>query len=542
MRLPPLILSAPLLEPLLCFVDGLADGGTGCAAVLTLRVTSEHRAFKARWRSASTELRALPPPAGLGMAISRANGATRRRTRANTAGAVMTWHFWAMASRPSVAVVGGGIAGCLASLVLRSRGLRPTIFDAGRRNAGGRLLGGRHPDSGVQFLRATEAPFAAIMHMLSREGLVAPWRGRFGVLGSQGGGFLSAAVLANTPIGGMLREAGEEGGSGTVNFCGFLGGDLQQHPLYVGTPSNAHVLSGLCAAANIDVVLGARVSGVERISHASSGDGSGGDGDSGGHAAWRVLIDGADDANAQAPFDALVLASHDAALAAAALRTAVLPSLQDAPESSSRLSQLVDALQAQREERTSAAFTWSGYFAPGLSERVPFDAATVPASPVVRFLARDASKPGRPAVVPIPGEGGGEAELWTAVSTAQFADTMLARESLASGESGDSDKGGGAASAASAAMSAEVGRLLAPYAASADGIGPVPLRASAKRWGAGFAAGTLGLQEECVSLEPWRLAIAGDYLSAERASPAEAAAVSGMEAAERVASWFERPE
>ena len=445
-----------------------------------------------------------------------------------------------MASAASVAVVGGGIAGCLASLVLRSRGLRPTIFDAGRRNPGGRLLGGRPPDSGVQFLRATEARFGAIMHMLSREGLVAPWAGRFGVLGSQGGGFLSSDVLASTPIGGMIKEAGEEGGSGSVNFCGFLGGDLKQHPLYVGTPSNAHVLSGLCAAANIDVVLGARVTGVERISDAS--DGSGGDGDSGGHAAWRVLVDGADDANAHAPFDALVLATHDASLAAGALRSAVLPSLQDSPESSSRLSQLADALQAQREERTSAVFTWSGYFAPGLSERVPFDAATVPASPAVRFLARDASKPGRPAVVPIPGDLRGEGELWTAVSTAQFAETMLARKSLASGESGDSDKGGSAASAASAAMTAEVGRLLAPFAASADGTGPVPLRASAKRWGAGFAAGTLGLQEECVSLEPWRLAIAGDYLSAERTSPAEAAAVSGMEAAERVASWFERSE
>ena len=69
------------------------------------------------------------------------------------------------------------------------------------------------------------------------------------------------------------------------------------------------------------------------------------------------------------------------------------------------------------------------------------------------------------------------------------------------------------------------------------GAPPRPLHAAAKRWGAGFAAGTLGLKEDCVSLEPWRLAIAGDFL-ADRASPVEAAALSGMEAGERIAKWF----
>jgi hypothetical protein len=146
------------------------------------------------------------------------------------------------AAQGRVAVVGGGLAGCLGALILRSRGLRPTIFDAGRRSPGGRLLGGRQPDSGVQFLRASEPRFAAIMHMLAGEGLVAPWRGRFGLLGSQGGGFLPADTLASTPIGSMMREATSEGGGGggSVDFCGFVGG-MKEHPAYVGTPSNACV-------------------------------------------------------------------------------------------------------------------------------------------------------------------------------------------------------------------------------------------------------------------------------------------------------------
>jgi len=65
----------------------------------------------------------------------------------------------------------------------------------------------------------------------------------------------------------------------------------------------------------------------------------------------------------------------------------------------------------------------------------------------------------------------------------------------------------------------------------------LPLAADAKQWSAGFANGTLGLEEDCVSIEPCRLAIAGDFLR-ERPSPAEASALSGMESAERVARWF----
>jgi NADPH-dependent 2,4-dienoyl-CoA reductase/sulfur reductase-like enzyme len=55
-----------------------------------------------------------------------------------------------MMRRPRVAVIGGGLAGSLASLVLRSRGALPTVFDGGFRNTGGRVGGGAFPDSGAQ--------------------------------------------------------------------------------------------------------------------------------------------------------------------------------------------------------------------------------------------------------------------------------------------------------------------------------------------------------------------------------------------------------
>ena len=415
--------------------------------------------------------------------------------------------------QPRVAIIGGGLAGSLAALVLRSRNCVPTIFDAGRRSPGGRLLGGRHADSGVQFIKPTEPRVAAIFHMLKNEGLVAEWNGRFGLLGSQGGGFLPASTIASTPIGSMMRDA-STGESGSVEFCNFLGDN--KSPLYVGTPSNASILPGLCKEANIDVVLGAKVGGLTLEDKR-----------------WRLQFEKGDESDA---FDAVLLATHDASLASAAVRNAILPIVGDEEEQARTvLSRLADDLQAQRDSRTSAVFTWSGYFARGTSEAVPFDAVTIPASRTIQFLARDASKPGREPLVKIPGDdSNGVGELWTAVSTADFATAMAAQESLAKGESGDSDKGGSAAAMACTILSNEVQGLLT----AAAGAPPPLLAAVAKRWGAGFASGTLGLSEECVSLEPWRLAIAGDFL-AERASPAEAAALSGLEAGERIAAMFE---
>ena len=124
-----------------------------------------------------------------------------------------------MASAPrSVAIVGGGLAGTMCALIARSRGLRPVIFDAGRRGLGGRLAGGHAPDSGAQFLRASEpSQFSQVLEMLQREGLVAPWTARFGLLGSHGGGFLPLDTLKGS---GMLAKPESLEGGG--DFCGFL--------------------------------------------------------------------------------------------------------------------------------------------------------------------------------------------------------------------------------------------------------------------------------------------------------------------------------
>jgi len=428
-----------------------------------------------------------------------------------------------------VAVIGGGLSGSLAALVLRSRGLRPIVLDAGRRRIGGRLSGGVHSDSGVQFLRASEpgSQWHTVLQQLASAKILAPWNGRFGLLGPRGG-FLPREVLG-THSGSLSAMLKTDGGkdSGSVDFCGFIA-DADQ-TLYVGVPSNASIADSVCAAAGIDVVKDASVNGMQWQPGANQ---------------WRLDVGGSGaTAVAEQAFDALVVATHNAALAATAVRATAATGLAHSTDDvRGRLDALALHLEAQLAQRTVAAFTWSGYFPPGTSERLPFDAATAPPSRILLFLARDASKPGRPALCHPPSRGTmepadqREAELWTAVSTPQFAQMLIA--SAPAGDSSDSDRGGAAATAAAQLMTEEVTRIFASYFGGEPARVPLPAVAAARRWAVGFPDGTLCLSEDAVGLEPWRLAIAGDFLR-DLPSPVEAAASSGLAAGEKVASWFD---
>jgi predicted NAD/FAD-dependent oxidoreductase len=407
-----------------------------------------------------------------------------------------------------VGVVGGGLAGAMAALVLRSRGLRCTVIDAGRRGPGGRLGGGQHPDSGAQFLHATDrrSQWGAVLAMLEREGIVAPWNGRFGLCGSKGG-FLPRAVL------GALTTSLPEQAEG--DFCNFL--TASEHPLYVGTPANQGICAAICTKSGAEVVSAATVHALKPLPDQRG---------------WTVQIAAASGAAGGADridFDAVVLASHDASLAASAISEVVErvgggdADVDD--DVARRLGELRTRLVAQRQTHTAPLFSWSAYFPQGFSEHVPFDAASVLTSASIHFVSRHASKPGRPAV-----EDAGE--LWTAVSTPTLARSILHRHA-------DGGRGSGAQAEheAAALMSVEAGRLFAPFfGGEADAV-PPPASASAKRWSAALPSQTLDLLEDCVSFEPWRLAVAGDFIRAHT-TPAESAAMSGLEAGERVASWF----
>ena len=428
----------------------------------------------------------------------------------------------------NVGIVGGGIAGSLAALVLRSRSPATsiTVLDAGKRGVGGRFAGGRHPDSGAVFLRsAGSAQAAQLTHVLSQleeAGVLARWEGRFGVLGSAGGGFLPRDILASTAIGQMMRRdipgASNLGGNlAGVDFCGLLRGG--EEPFYVGRSGNASVCEKICAAAGAEVLLSRKVVSVR---HLSKG--------------WEVLVQRQSSTSSPSAFstakpdclafDALILATHDARLAAQAVRTIGTEGASDSESAEQEQKHLGELASALEEQRHVPVFSWSGLFPPGTSSLLPFDAVSVPGSRIVQFMARNASKPGRPALE----EGG---ELWTAVSTPAFAAKLLRHEG-ASGTSmpGDSDLGNRAALAATNLMASEVCSLFQQHMLSGVDT-PRPLRAAAKRWGAGFATGSLQHGHDCITLPAWQLAIAGDFVR-ERNSPLEAAALSGLAAGESV--------
>ena len=344
-----------------------------------------------------------------------------------------------------------------------------------------------------------------------------------------------------------MLQADGGGTADGVDYCGFLTADASaEAPLLVSALPHASLCAGLGAAAGFELRRGCRVLSANHRASDETGPGGG----------WSLNLESAVDEE-EFLCDALVLACADPTLAAAAvssigtegaadeaaaateqrqparrlLQTPPLAATQNCvlakPLSRSRaqpepvvlkssqllatitfgglargcdrrLGELAGALRAQHEERTAPAFSWTGDFPAGaLASAVPFDAATVPGSPLVQFIAREASMPGL-------GDGGddGGLERWTAVSTQAFARAVARRGEAAEGAMVEEEE-------AAALLGAEVVRLLSPFFDGDAGGCPPPLSVSATRWGAGFCTEPMGHPLECISLPPWQLAVAG---------------------------------
>jgi len=184
-----------------------------------------------------------------------------------------------------------------------------------------------------------------------------------------------------------------------------------------------------------------------------------------------------------------------------------------------RLLAMAQALRELRDHRAPAVAMSAWFEAGAVSSRVPFDGVSCPTSRHIQFVARDASKPGRPRV------GIDGRELWTAVSTIGYGRELL------NGVAEDDTK------TVAVEMERRLANLFAPFFGGDALSVPAAARVTIELWREAFVTKSLGLKEDCISLEPCRLAVCGDFLR-DYPSPAEAAAVSGMEAGERLASWF----
>ncbi|KXZ45236.1 hypothetical protein GPECTOR_57g526 [Gonium pectorale] len=116
-------------------------------------------------------------------------------------------------SRPTVAIIGGGMSGLMCARELASLGIRSTVFDTGKHGVGGRMasrasggdslrsgsgvagrpagpLGGLLFDHAAQFFTVTDPRFQAVVDRWLAAGLVRTWDGPVGTLrvGGDGGG------------------------------------------------------------------------------------------------------------------------------------------------------------------------------------------------------------------------------------------------------------------------------------------------------------------------------------------------------------------
>ena len=133
--------------------------------------------------------------------------------------------------RARIAVVGAGISGLSCARLLKACGHEVVVLDKSR-GSSGRMATRRHEqgafDHGAQYFTVSEPEFTREVASWASDGVVAPWRARFGRLGPEGWNL-----------------------------------DAPDKVRYVGTPS----MSAICRhlSAGLELRLGARVKDVRRI-------------------------------------------------------------------------------------------------------------------------------------------------------------------------------------------------------------------------------------------------------------------------------------
>jgi predicted NAD/FAD-dependent oxidoreductase len=314
-------------------------------------------------------------------------------------------------------------------------------------------------DHGAQFFRVSHPHVRQFVTSRLVSGLVGQWDGRLGVLGRRGGKFLPAEVIQASGV--ATPRTGSSGSvepppTNPLDFCGHL----QGKPYLVGMPSMQALCEGVCSRAGVVVHSSTKVTKATwhpPTGGVGGGDGHGNGSGDGHIVAWEVDVQrdhpgpstptpttttATRAATAIERFDHLVLATHSPAFVETQLRALLnqhhhetqqkqqqlrRPQFGDAGGSSNdavydddddhdddninssggddevvlavrKLCALLKR-QTHRPGRTLMVTlppSWAASLPPSSAEPV-FDAAVVHGSDVIRWVARDSSKPGRAA-------------------------------------------------------------------------------------------------------------------------------------------------
>lgn len=380
------------------------------------------------------------------------------------------------------------------------------------------------------------------------------------MLGSMGGGFLPSSIVASGMMSGRRRTTSGRSSSGilgltradpasnnndnnptaatdTGDFCHFVQ-DSEMSPTYVGVPEMMDLCPQIASLADISTVSGTKVVGA---SMAVEGG-------------WILDLDdsSSNDKHPEQPqqqhFDALILASHNPSLASTVVQSIVdaelsaggYSSVEDVLKSNpttdtntstmlplvlKRLSTLSQHLQQVRDEGRLPLFTVQSTYPMGFSDSIPFDAVSVPGSQYIQFMAREGSKPDKL---------GTDADVWTAITTSHLAAQVLENDN------DETDLGPVEAKEdyIQKVIIGEMANLLSHYFDGDPSKVPLPIAVQVKCWGAALCGKGLELEEDSITLSSWRLGICGDFIrqSSAYSTPWEAAALSGLEAGERMTS------
>jgi len=211
------------------------------------------------------------------------------------------------------------------------------------------------------------------------------------------------------------------------------------------------------------------------------------------------------------PYESVVVAVHDTKLAAKTIQNALESERPDGELRSNfetPLRELIIKLHAlKRYPLYSLMVAHDNNLADKAS--IEFDSCAVNASSVLQWIRYCQSH-------------NSQLNLWTAVSTVGFAQKMIAE--------GDNKE------LVKDTMFEEFSRYLTNMQLDISD----PVFVGTQRWGQGLTLEPLGLEEQCLTFEPWGLSICGDYIG--KAANAEAALLSGMQTADRILAWVHQPQ
>lgn len=436
---------------------------------------------------------------------------------------------------PRVAIVGGGISAACAAMALSARNIQPVVFEAGKR------LGGRLHAS--EFLRASDGSrFGNLLTFLASINCVEPWHGRFGVVGTRTKVITQDSFLPKEHFGratGGTAQSEDKGLRDSGDFCNFIQSKDQLYLNTSRTDDGGSIVSKLLTMANAQVYMNAKVTNMALETGNVLAQ----------SLSWGVDVEigensdgrGAVETQRKQNFDAVIIAAHNPWMAASTIAANALGEDNSSDSISSldlsdpvkqRLAELVDSLASLRMHKCLPVAVVKKYFPQGTLDGIPFDAATILGSSKLQFMSRGQTLllnqvGDYPFLSNIKDHNKTlDGELWTAVSTTAFAEKLLADNSTINPQE----------------INNIIGDKLGPALEEiimgfSENKNATSAFTEAKMWKAGLTDGTLEswsmFDEDSIVLEPLYLALAGDYIR-RHGSPFEAAALSGMEAGERL--------